>query len=456
MLAHYPGKGARTRPTLAESRSRAWLLPLLRPLAPAYARLGLGFQGLEVRSLPELLSAITAFQEGRSRLILAFRHAYGDEPQLLSWALDSRLPGLAREAGKPLKKKPHAAFIHGYEVPLWSGPLVRFLLPRTGALPVHHSRLDQAGLRRIREALRDGPHPLALAPEGQVSYRSRSLPRIEEGAARLGFWCAQELEAQGRPEAVQILPLGIYYRYEPRDLAKLSALLAEVEADCGLAARGESGLAGIVERSEVLADALLAKAEAWYQGMHGFRPSKGAASRRERLVALLEAALGVAEACLGLHPEGDMINRVYRIRASAWERIYPPGALPGKARGRRRDLARALADRAAGEAFFAMSHMELVDLAWYLGAEPLGPQAPFDLVVERVYDLADLASRLGGGKFTDRPNRIRKTAILTAAPALELRSELGHWRQDKRAACESVTARLGQAFITTLKEHNHG
>ena len=160
------------------------MLALLRVLGPLYMKAALRLDGLELRGAEKLVSAWKDFQDGRARLILAFRHPYGDEPQLFSYLFDLIVPREARRLGTALRRRTHARFVHGYEVPLWSGPFVRWLLPRIGAVPVYHARHDSASVTRIRTIAKEDDFPLALAPEGQVSYRSETLPRMENGTAR--------------------------------------------------------------------------------------------------------------------------------------------------------------------------------------------------------------------------------------------------------------------------------
>jgi len=429
--------------------------------------MGLRIKSIEFRRPELLVDAWRQFQEGRTRLLIAFRHAYGDEPQLLSYVFDAVLRPAARRLGAALPRVPRARFVHGYEVPLWSGALTRWILPRSGAMPVYHAKVDRRSLERMRAALRDGPYPLALAPEGQISYRSEALPRIEEGAVRLGVWCAAELAAAGRPERVHVLPLSVHYRYDEADAPKLEALVSEVEASCdgqdgqGRAAAGRGptdsrrrrGVAGpgwkaaLAARIEAVELRLIAAAEGYY----GIRPPEGA-SRDARLEALLEEALRRAEAAFGLVPEGDRIARVYRIRQEGWDRIYPEvdlRALP--------PLERRLADRRAGEAWYVMRHMELVDLGHYLDSTYLagrnGDGPPFDRLVEAAYSAADLASRLVGGNISHRPSALAKRAVIAASPAIDVGALTAARGGDRRAASRAALAELERAYVQEIKEY---
>jgi hypothetical protein len=466
---------AEQRPTLAAPSPDPLALALIDAVGPAYARLALKLASMNFIHGERFVEAVRDFYEGRARLIIAFRHPYGDEPQLLTWALHRGLAREARRLGKPLSFRPHCLFLHGYEVPLWSGPLVRWILPRSGSMPIYHVRLDGAGLRTIRRALREGAHPLALAPEGQASYRSETLPRLERGALQFGFWCAEEIEAAGGPEKVHILPLSVHVRYREEDIAVLESLARDLERRLGFSTKetaeapserpaGEKTMERAERRRALglrlrLIDlALIGLGETYYgiksKERAGETEADFAAWRDERRLALLDEALRRGEAMLGLPSDGDRIARVYRIRHEGWNRVFPEldlAALP--------PLERELADRRTGEAWYAMRHMELVDLGFYLDAAYLEDQLADDAspsigrLAETAYNLVDLASRLTGGDIRGRPNVLPRHVTLVAEPPLEMRSRLADYRADRRAALDGAERDLSAAFHHAIKEY---
>ena len=449
---------------MAPPRIRPSVLALLRVLSPVYAKAALRLDRLEIRGAKRLVDAWKEFQEGRARLILAFRHPYGDEAQLFSYLFDVVLPREARRLGVPLPQRTHARFVHGYEVPLWSGALVRWILPRAGAVPVYHSRFDSSSITRIREIAREGPFPLALAPEGQVSYRSETLPRMEGGTARIAFWCAEDLARAGRSMPVIVLPLSVHYSHDESRIGRIEALVADLERRCGIAlptvgpsADNSSRRMALKARLVALDLALLGLAESMY-GLRAPAPLSRD-SRDSRLAAVIEAALTRAESMLGIgngdpNPaRRDTIERVYRIRQEGWDRIYPECDLDAMY-----PLERELADRRAGEAWYAMRHMETVDLAWYLDSAYLegrtGDDGPtFDRLVECACSLADLASRLVGGDISDRPMPLRKSAIVIAAEPIDIGARLSDYRRDRKSAVRAATEEIASAFRACIGEY---
>lgn len=454
---------ARTRHRLAPSKVSAPMLWLGRLLLPFYVHFVLFYRKIEIRRPEKILNALLDFQRKRTRLIVAFRHPYGDEPQLLFHVFENLIPRASKRCNIPLPHKPHLRIVHDYAVPLWGGAFIRFILPRAGAIPVYHVKFDAESLGSIRSALSDDPCPLGLAPEGQISYHSETLPRIELGTVRMGFWCARDIDKAGRPETVQVLPLSIHYRYDRRDERKVRAAAGRLEALCGLpeGCAADSSLAGLQARIEAVEARMLGIAEAYYAKAYGYRPQGGlppapdeAAARGDRWEALQDFALDIAEHLLGIDPKGeDNVQRMYRIRLEGWDRIYPEG--PEK---RLSPLESALAHRQAGEAWFAMRHMEFVDLMSYhdggylRGGPADGPS--YDRIVETVINLQDLAARLMGGNITNRPNVIRKKAVLVPGPCLDLTARLPDYRRDARKAVLDATDELARRFTDCIKEYH--
>jgi hypothetical protein len=159
---------------------------------------------------------------------------------------------------------------------------------------------------------------------------------------------------------------------------------------------------------------------------------------------------------LGLAPEGDRIARVYRIRQEGWDRERPASLSAG---GR---LERLLADRRAGEAWYAMRHMELVDLCHYLDSAYLegggpSPGVPsFGRIVETACSLADLASRLLGGDISDRPSPLRKKATLIVAQPIDMTARYADYLKDRKGSVEAAARDLEAAFRSCIEEYLHG
>ena len=483
-LVANPITAARTRHHMAPSKISIPFVRLGRVLVPAYLRFTLLFQKIEILDAGQIIEAIRDFQEKRTRLIVAFRHPYGDEPQLLFHVFENMIPQLAKRMRNPLPRQPYLRLVHDYAVPLWGDAFIRYLLPRVGAMPVYHSKCEPASLTNIRSVLRDGANPLGLAPEGQISYHSETLPRIELGTIRMGFWCASDIDKSSRAEHVVVLPLSVHYRYDLRDIKKVQSAIERMESLCGIApapkktpaytkisnlpykvgqeARNNTELlAGFLPRMEEIEARILDIAERFYSDTYGYQPpdhrlpeEDEAAARQRRWDALQPFALGVAEHTLGIDANADtIVQRMYRIRLEGWERIYPQESI-----NRLSPLEAGLYDRRAGEGWFAMRHMEFVDLMHYHDVRYLkgGEIVPsYDRIVETVMTLEDLVHRLMGGNITNRPNQIRKRAFLVPAPCLDLAQRLTDYRKNPKQAARDATDELAKRFEDCIERYRN-
>ena len=410
----------------AEPRITPWLIFLVRFICRPYLA---GFVGnariyLDENAAGILISAMEHALSRKSRCIIAFRHQNGWEPQILTWFTLYRLAKIAGKRGYRFSLPPRILFVHGYELFRWGGPLTRFILPRFGAMPIHHTKLNSAFFKRIYRCLREGPYPLAIAPEGQVSYTLAEEPRTEPGTVRIALTVAEQLLAcsgtDGTREdcpAVEILPISLYPEYGRKALIATERLLRRVESICDIddtlfASSGTTGFnsprfdsSHLIERFLRCREIILALNEKRY----GLTREQGNAVRNgqdfsARLDAVIEAALQSAAAMLRIdNPPGDTINRLYAIRQICWDRIFPEkidlAALPA--------LERAVLDLRAGEAWHAARHMELADFSFYFHKPPGESTAS---IVEYAQNLYDFANRTMGGIYGTR-RRIAPAAI---------------------------------------------
>jgi len=442
-----PISEARPARNLAEARVRPGLIAFFRLISPLYLHALLGFSSVEMRHAERLVNAYRDFFSGKNRLLIAFRHPYGDEAQLMGYVIGKLVGKEAARLGVRLRRPPHAHFIHGYEVPLWAGAFERWFLPRVGAVPVYHTKLDTKSIGKIRSLLKDGEYPIALAPEGQVSYSSETIPRLETGAAHICAWCVDDLAREGRREKVVLLPISVHHRWGPASEKRLDALIDGIERQCGIESPTTSSR---LDRLSAAADSILAAAERHYARFYGASlPRQGHPTRAERLNDLREAALSAAERAFCLKPDGDAIRRVYKIRQTGWDRIFRkdiphPDSLPG--------LDRALADRVAGEAWYASRHMEFVDLIYYLDFERLKRDDPLDLYIETAQNYYDLIARLEGGNISDRIGLRGKRAMIIVGEPILASERLSSFGRNRKTAIEALMRDLKRSYSDCIDE----
>lgn len=438
-----PGPLSESRP----ERPRPWFLGLAALLAPVYMMLSLRIRSVRVEGAAILGGQYESARRGRSRFLVAFRHPGDADPHLAFWFLHVRLP---RELGRS-RRDFGGRFVAGAEIPLWGGPLVRWALRNAGTVPVRHGSLDRATLDSLVASIAEDPLPVALAPEGQVTYHAGTVQSLDEGVARLALWASERLAASGRPLPVRIVPLAVEYRYPPGARARLPAFLSRLERRCGLPyATGT----GIRERLDRIWERLVGLAERHYARTYGQAPAPAGTDLRRRLEFLLEGVISRVESFYGRAPAGragpgrsgpeDLKARTMAARAAAMERVFHPGVRwDGMS-----PVERGMARRIAAEAFFLDRHQQLVDLGEYLDpayAGPEGSEAEPDRLVEIAQNLWDLANRLEGGDIARRSRAFRKDVVLTVGTPVEAYREAG---ESRREAAGRILGTLRAGFET--------
>jgi 1-acyl-sn-glycerol-3-phosphate acyltransferase len=428
---------------------------LIKLLGRIYLFFFLGIARITLRGEKHFFSAFERALRGDSRCILAFRHPNGGEPQILTWFIIFRLKGLAKKAGVSFVRRPHALFVYGYDVLRWGGWVARLIMPGVGAMPIHHTKLDSKGMAQIFRSLKEGPYPLAIAPEGQVTYNTDQVLKLEQGAARIGFHSADQLEKEGRPYPVELLPVSIHLRYGVWGKMCLSFLMNRLDRATGFRERYQKeGRPGFSDRLRNLLEYLIAQNEERY-GLPGGEASPQGEKRelRERIGSIIHAAMHRAKGMLGIamlsSNDTDWINELRQI---CWDRIYLPGreTLEGLSQ-----VERSLLDIQAGEAWHAGRHIELADFLQFFCSPLPEEEAPLHHKIEYAQNLWDLANRTMGGSYSTRNINIfpRRVIIQTAEP-INLTDRLPAYRQDRKAAIDAATEDLRLAYLRCIEEAN--
>jgi len=384
----------------------------------------------------------------KSRCIIAFRHPDGREPQLLASFFLFKLKTLAAKNKIHFEHNPHAIFVYGYEVVRWGGALARIFMPNLGAIPIHHTKIDSKGMARIYDTILDGQYPIALAPEGQVSYSSDSLPRLEQGVIRIGFQAANQMNASKLASKnidcpLEILPLSVHYRYGRGGKIAMEKLLNRLEKFCGFSKR-ETKTLSFTERLSKCRDFILQINESRYH-----IKNEASLTFDQRLDRVVNAALETSERLLGLKSEGDFFPRLYKVRHDCWDRIFLPGT---DSLEKVPSVKRAVMDLGAGEAWHISRHQELADFGWYFHHPLPTEETALHQKIEYVQNLWDFANRTMGGALSNRVNIPVKKVIIKGAPVINLTERLGRYKEDRRAAVSEAVSDLEKAFLGCIEE----
>ena len=429
-----------------DPRISRFVIFLCKLLGRIYLLFFLGIARIFLQGERYIFDAFKRALAKESRCIIAFRHPNGGEPQILAWFFLFRLKNIAAKKGVRFSRTPHALFVYGYEVARWGGWVARYIMPNAGAMPIHHSKMDSIGMARIYNAIAEGPYPLALAPEGQVSYTSNSIPRLEPGVIRIGFNAADKLALNGNDSPVEILPVSIHFRFGSWGKLILEVLMKKMEKTCGFSGRDRKKIP-LIERMAQIRLHLLEVNEERYQ-----IKSDASDSFETRLEMVINVALETAERMMDLKGGGDFFSRMYRIRQICWDRIYLPDVdsfekvSPAK---------RNTMDLRAGEAWYIGRHVELIDFCWYFRIPLPAEDRALHEKIEYAQNLWDFASRTMGGAFKNRVNIFPRKVIIQAGPTINLSERLPFYRSNKKAAIAAALSDLEKAYLDCIVAANN-
>ncbi|MFW5786397.1 MAG: hypothetical protein ACOCYC_04060 [bacterium] len=407
-----------------EPRFSRFAHEIVRLGSGVYLRFGEGVAAVTVDGAATLVEEFRRFFAGETRLIIAFRHPSVTDAPLLGNLFARRVPRLARRAGTPLGARSFVHFLYGRGVPVWAGRPVGWILPRLCAVPVYHRRADSRGMNAVRAAAAAGRFPLALAPEGQVTYHNDTFGELEGGTGRIALWCRDDLHKAGCTEPVRLLPLSVAYHYPDTAADILPKVLREVAAAVGLESDLEIDAHGALDRTATYhyLMTLTAHLVAQLEGLYApFLPagtttggSEDPGALRARIQAVCDAALRAGELVHHLPSSGSFLDRIFRLRDAGWRAMFRDDI------ERLSPLERAHADTRAEEAKVATRHMELVDVLEYVDPGSIGPEAPMHRFIEHAVDLHDVINRMRGGTIANRLRVKGRHAVVTAGRAASL------------------------------------
>lgn len=399
-----------------EPRFIPWVYTFMRLACPTYLRFIEGISKVETAGIEHLIGGFQKFYRKTARVLVVFRHASVHDAPVMVYLFCRCLPAAARRAGERIGGRAHAHFLYGRGVLNWAGGGAAFLFPRIAGIPVMNRKNDAQGMRTIRRYLVDGPFPICLAPEGQVTYHNHRLGPIEGGAARLAAWCLEDLERQDRDEEILILPVACSYLFHDQPELLFDRIIERILADSGFASPSATSRH---ERLIELTERLLERMEQFYERFFTIeKPVSKNLSLRERIERVCRAALTVPENFMKIRPEEDLLSRVLTVRQRGWDFLFRSD-LPQE--GRIAPMERVLMDRIAEEAYLHLRHNELVDVLEYLQPDYISPEASLNRLIEYALTLHDVINRLMGGSISSRFSPSGKVVRITIGEPIKMR-----------------------------------
>jgi len=439
------------------------LYKAVRVISPLYFKSALNNRKLNLINGEIIAHEYKNFYEGKNRLILAFRHPYRDDAQTMNYMLLKHLPKIYRHRFKKNKITP-AHFVYNRGVTRWAGGITTWIFPRFGALPVYHRQQDKKSFFRVLDYLTTGSYPLALAPEGQVTYHNHSTAEIESGTAGIACMAMKRLmEAKQNPE-VKIIPISISYTYlETKKLTRIKRLLSYIYNKLELpvpklhthAAKKtkkpwqhpeiRKQLYTIMKDAE---EHIFSFLENLYASRYGYPHLLENKSKpiRERLYAIIDTALSVGENYHALPHDADTLSRIFTLRNAGWRWMHRPDIYADLSNPK--GLKKHSADIVALETHLYERHMQLIDLLFYYRPNYCTPESSFNRLIEGFLNLADTINRIEGGQIGTRYNWQLKDITVKADSPISGYEYYSYYSYHRK---ETIT-RLTQTIQETLEK----
>ena len=399
-------------------------------LVPWFLKARCSIADFETTNVEPLVEMYRAFQSGKIRFMIAFRHPSSLDPISISRLLAQTVPQCASHMGVDLHLPTHAYFLYDRGVPLWAGPIIGWLLPRMGGISLQRGKLDRQSLRTARDKFANGDQPMMVAPEGATNGLNEIVSPLEPGAAQMAFWCLEDLRSKDRKEQVYVVPLGLRYSYISEPWEGVDALLAWIETDCGLQNDAQAERYARLTRIAVHLVTLL---EDYYVRFYQQQLAPSA-DFGARLQNLLEAALRTSEQFFSIQPKGSVVDRCRRIEQAGWDRIYRED-LKGQTLS---PVQRGLADRAAEEADLRMWHMRLVETFVAVTGSYVRDNPTAERYAETVSLVYKTVQRLKG-EASDAPPSIGSQRVrLTVGEPILIDDRYGAYTANRQGARQCV------------------
>ncbi|MFM7450533.1 MAG: 1-acyl-sn-glycerol-3-phosphate acyltransferase [Leptolyngbyaceae cyanobacterium] len=429
-------------------------------LLPLVMRLQTDIRQVEAHHVEQLVDLFKQFQEGKIRLLLAFRHPTTEDPLALAYLLARLVPKTAKALGVKLTRPLHSHFMYDRGIPLWAGAYMGWVFSHLGGTPIQRGKVDRAGLRSARALFVDGPYPLTAAPEGATNGHNEIVSPLEPGVSQLAFWCVEDLIKAGRSEKVLILPIGIRYTYIDPPWSAIAKLLTDLELDTGLIDTPDPGSDSLDEttlyqRLFRLGEHLLSTMEDfytrfYYQALPPPSDLTGESNPNDafstRLNALLNVALKVAEDYFSLQAKGSVIDRCRRLEQAAWDQIYRDDLNLNHLS----PMERGLADRVAEEADLRIWHMRLVESFVAVTGNYVREKPSAERFAETALLMWDTVAQIKGDSPATRPSLGNQRAEITVGAPISVSDRWPAYSGGRRHAKQAITD-LTADLQTTLE-----
>lgn len=202
-------------PMFVPPREHSLVLRLANVTLPLLAHSMGGIREFQVE--PEDLRHLETLRG--SRAILSPNHPTGHDPFVMFW--------LSRRFGEPFNYLAAREVLEGAK---------GWCMNRVGTYSVIRGVPDRESLRTTRRLLADLDRKVVIFPEGEIYEHNDMLLAFQSGVAQIGFWVLDDLEKQGRPPVMPLVPVAIKYRCCDSPRLAIENSLRDLERALGLSA----------------------------------------------------------------------------------------------------------------------------------------------------------------------------------------------------------------------------
>lgn len=176
-----------------------------------------------------------------SRAILAPNHPTGNDPYVMYW--------LSRQVKQPFNYLAAREILDG---------MMGWVMNHLGTYSVIRGVADRESLRCTRKLLGELERKVVIFPEGEIYEHNDKLLAFQSGVAQIGFWVLDDLQKQGKPLQMPLVPVAIKYRLADSPRTAIENSLNALEKALDLSAAGQLTA---YQRLRRVADRVLASLE---------------------------------------------------------------------------------------------------------------------------------------------------------------------------------------------------
>lgn len=405
---------------------------IVRMLTPLYIKHVEGVSSVTVENLDILFDACKDHFSKKKKLIIAFRHVAKEDAPVLMHVIHSSLNKKIKAYNKSVDKEHHiighAQFLYGTDVLEWASSLAVFIFPRLGAIGVTNRSNNKMGVSLLKETMKSGIFPIALAPESQVTYHMGKVAQTSSGISSLSLW----------GEHVSVLPIALGYHHKAELHAFIIEIIERWEKETGIISNKENS--SLYESLLFITEATVTLLEDFYHLHH-----TSETQLQERIDTICLKAMSYAEHIAQTKGSGTILDRLLHIRHMGISAQKPDDfELQSTS-----PLAVSLLDTKALHAHIFLMHSQIVDVLQYVDPSYITPIGSLERMSEYALNILDVVNRMKGGNINSRYSPKKKHAFLYIGGPIDILHEPNLLKKENR---KNIDNRVKVALQEVSKE----